>query len=81
MREKEEIDVEDKLLEFEGNASILPMYISPNELEPATEVIVCSAISGGADYENEMPRELTIIRKLLDGREYTAAYIQKTGNK
>ena len=81
MRKKEKIDVKDKLLEFEGEASILPLYISPNELEPATEVIVCSVISGGANYENEMPRELTLIRKMLDGREHTANYIQKTKEK
>ena len=75
--EEDELDFEiiDELLEFGNEASVLPMYVSKSEFEPASEVIVCSSISGGSDYVDDMPRELTIIRKLLNGREYKARYI------
>ena len=60
--------------------SVLPMRISktgdPNE--SLIETIICTAISGGADYVDEMPRKLTLLRKLANGKEYTAEYtIQK----
>jgi len=28
--------------------------------EPLDEAVICESISGGADYENEMPRRLTL---------------------
>lgn len=81
-KKKKKINVEDKLLEFEGEVPVLPMYISKDELKPATEVIVCSAISGGADYVDGMPKELTLVRKFLNGRQYTAQYeIRKGGQR
>ena len=75
--EEDELDFEivDELLEFGNEASVLPMYVSKSEFEPATEVIVCSSISGGSNDANKMPRELTITRKLLNGREYKARYM------
>ena len=78
---KNEVE-KDGLLEFEGKTSVLPMFISKGELKPATEVIVCSAISGGAKYMGNMPKELTLVRKLLGGKEYTARYeIKKSKGK
>lgn len=65
----------DELLEFEGKTSVLPMYASKSELEPATEVIVCSAVSGRAHYVNNMPKSLTLTRRLLSGEEYNARYV------
>ena len=38
------------------------------------EVIYAASISGGADYLNEMPRRLTLVRKFADGREIRAEY-------
>lgn len=81
MKDEKKIDVEDKLLEFDGETSVLPMYISKSGLGPATEVIVCSAISGGAKYKDGMPKELTLVRKLLNGKEYTAQYEIKKGGE
>ena len=77
MADRKELDYEicDDLLEFVSEVSILPMCVSESETEPATEVIVCSAISGGNDYVNDMPRELTITRKFLNGEEYKARYV------
>ena len=66
----------DELLEFVKDTSMLPVYLTG----PGTkivEVIVCLEISGGADYINNMPKELTLIRKCLDGRQYEAKYIQE----
>ena len=40
------------------------------------EAIICDSISGGAQYVNDMPRELSLIRKLRDGTEYRAKYVQ-----
>ncbi len=60
------------------NASVLPMQISEtgSDGEPLLEVIVCSSISGGARYKNNMPEELTLIRRLSDGTEYQMKYKQ-----
>ncbi len=66
----------DELLEFVKDTSMLPVYLTG----PGTkivEVIVCLEISGGADYINNMPKELTLIRKRSDGQQYTAKYIQE----
>lgn len=65
----------DELEEF-AQGSILPQRISENgeKDEPLLEVIICDGISGGADYINNMPRHLTLTRKLADGTEYSAEY-------
>lgn len=75
----EENEVKDKLLEFAEEASVLPMYIAEGDPDTtiSVEVIVCSEISGGADYVKEMPRELTLVRKFLNGEEYKARYVIK----
>ena len=66
----------DKLIEFGEKTSVLPMLISEtgDPDEPLTEIIVCSGISGGADCIHEMPRRLTLIRKLANGKEFKADY-------
>jgi hypothetical protein len=60
------------------NSSVLPMIISQNGLneEPILEAIVCDSISGRKDYENSMPRRLSLRRKLSNGEEYTTEYVQ-----
>ena len=68
--------MKDKVIEFEKNASVLPMHISKtgNPNEPLSEIIICTSISGGADFVDDMPKGLTLLRKLADGREYKAKY-------
>lgn len=73
MSESEEIILKDWL-----KASILPQIVTQNGLdnEPILEIIVCDSISGGAKYKNDMPKELTLVRKLKDGKEYRMRYKQ-----
>ena len=68
--------IQDELLEFAGEASVLPMYMSESETDPTTEVIVCTEISGGANFVDGMPKELTLVRKVLNGKEHKARYVQ-----
>lgn len=57
---------------------VLPMIVSKTGSpdEPISEVIICDSISGGADYRNEMPNNLTLRRTTAEGKEYTATYFQ-----
>lgn len=73
---EEEFD-EDNIEHFAAN-SLLPCVVSEfgGIDEPILEATVCSSISGGKCYENDMPKELTLIRRLADGTEYTARYTQ-----
>lgn len=59
--------------------SVLPLRVSKNGLkeESLEEVISCERISGSANYKDNMPRELILIRRLKDGTEYKATYVQK----
>ena len=61
------------------NASVLPVVVteSGKDEEPVVETIICDSMSGGADYRNNMPRMLTLVRKLADGTKYRRTYIQK----
>ena len=67
--------IRDELVEFAEKTSVLPMYIAGKQLEPTSEVIICSEISGGADFIAGMPKQLTLVRKLLNGKEYSARYV------
>ena len=60
---------------------LLPMKISPTgrKIEPLSEVIICDSMSGGANYKNNMPKELSLIRHLADGTEYRMRYTQDEG--
>lgn len=66
------------LKEPEKSESILPLIISITgaEDEPVEEIIFCDSISGGAKYNDNMPMELSLIRRLADGSEYRMRYIQ-----
>ena len=68
--------MKDKLIEFEKDASVLPMYISKtgNPNEPLTEILICTSISGGADFADEMPKRLTLLRKHANSQEHKAEY-------
>ena len=65
--------MEDKLIEFEKDVSILPMHIGSKN-EKLSEIIICTSISGGADFIDEMPKRLTLLRKLANGQKYKAEY-------
>lgn len=69
--------IQDELLEFAEDASVLPMYMSESDTDPTTEVIVCTEISGGANFVDGMPKELTLVRKVLNGEEHKAGYVIK----
>jgi hypothetical protein len=62
------------------NRGLLPMIVSETgeDSEPEIERIICSSISGGSDYINEMPREVSLHRIFADGRTISARYIQIT---
>lgn len=59
------------------NVGVLPMIISEtgSNDEPEIERIICSAISGGADYLNGMPKELVLERITAKSSTF-ARYIQ-----
>lgn len=67
----------DKLVEFEKATSILPLLVSDTGhlYEPLINVIVCSSIGGRTDSLSKLPKHLTLISKLADGKEYTADYL------
>jgi len=54
----------DRQIGSSADTGLLPMIVSEtgSDDEPETERIICSAISGGADYVNGMPRELSLER-------------------
>lgn len=63
-----------------SQAGVLPMVLtqSGDPGEPIEEAIICSHISGGYFYIDNMPVRLTLIRRLKDGTEYTASYVQSS---
>ena len=64
-----------KQLELEAkNNSLLPLIIEDSAKE-ITEIIICTSISGGKQYMNNMPKELSLQRILSNGKEYQANYI------
>lgn len=67
-----------KLDSPEQHRSMLPMYISETGAasEPVKEIIFCDSISGGAQYENDMPKSLTLVRQTDSGKIYRMRYVQ-----
>ncbi len=59
---------------------VLPMelYDQVQGAKKITEIITCTGISGGKDFVNDMPRTLTLLRLLADGKAYNANYCQIT---
>ncbi len=64
---------------IDDTGSVLPMIMSEHgeEGEPTVETIICDCISGGANYRDNMPQELSLLRTLEDGTEYRMRYVQK----
>lgn len=63
---------------FFAETSLIPMISSETGSvdEKIEEVIICESISGGTDYDNNMPEKLHLVRKTKDGEEYEMSYIQ-----
>lgn len=70
-------------LEQVAKSGLLPMRLSPtgSDGEELDEVLICASISGGACYNNDMPDDLTLVRKLKDGTTYTMKYVQEETEK
>ena len=72
---------EETIREFEmeqfAESGILPQRVSEtgDPEEPLSEVIICSAISGGADYVASMPRTVTLQRRGANGIIVTGSYV------
>lgn len=83
LEEAKPLKMRESLIEFERSSSVLPMHISKtgNPNEPLTEIIICTAISGGNDYVDEMPRRLILHRKLANEKEHVAVYLQEADNE
>ena len=71
---------EDTIREYEmekfAESGILPHLVSEtgDPEEPLSEVTICSAMSGGADEVGNMPRTITLMRRLADGTVYEMKY-------
>jgi hypothetical protein len=67
----------DRQIGSSADTGLLPMIVSEtgSDDEPEIERIICSAISGGADYVNGMPRELSL-QRIKGGKSVFARYIQ-----
>ena len=50
----------------------------PNDDEAVVEVLFADGVSGGADYVNDMPRAISMVRLTKDGQKFTARYEQVT---
>jgi hypothetical protein len=73
----------DRQIGSSADTGLLPMIVSETggDDEPEIERIICSSISGGADYVNGMPRELSLQRIRygdlhLGSAFFSARYVQ-----
>lgn len=58
-----------------AKGSLIPLKCADSDNE-IIDVIICTSMSGGANYENGMPKELTLNRKdYLNGKFYEANYV------
>lgn len=67
------------LEELAKGSSVLPLIVEYDQNE-VVEVIFCESISGGADYFEKLPSELTLVRVKKEGESLVksqAAYVQK----
>lgn len=67
----------DRQIGSSADTGLLPMIASEtgSDDEPEIERIICSSISGGADYVNGMPRELSL-QRIKGGKSVFARYTQ-----
>ena len=72
-KRKEMYELKEDLLEFEKDASVLPL-LTGNPNAPPSEIITCTSISGVPSFVDNMPIRLTLVRKLASGECYTAFY-------
>ena len=50
----------------------------PNDDEAVVEVLFADSVSGGANYVNDMPRTISLVRMTKDGHKFAARYKQIT---
>jgi hypothetical protein len=75
---EEETQISQNTFDKLARNSLLPEEICDNESNKTIEVIVCTSISGGARYIDNMPETLELERTLADGRKFKKRYIQVT---
>jgi len=69
-----ETESEDKLREFEKEASVLPLRLPNDSSAALTEITVATGMSGKVDFVEGLPRELTLVRRLSSGHEFCSRY-------
>jgi hypothetical protein len=58
------------------NSSILPLVMEDTNGKVESTLVV-SSISGGKNYENDMPKELTLVRRIcVEDKTYYMKYVQ-----
>ncbi len=58
-----------------AKGSLIPLKCSDSDNE-IVDVIICTSISGGAQYKNGMPKQISLNRKdFLNGKSYEANYV------
>lgn len=57
------------------NGSVIPAIIE-SEMGTISEIIIADAMSGGANYKNNMPVSVTLTRITSTGEKYTCNYLQ-----
>lgn len=61
-----------------AKTSVIPLIVyKESNPDDTIEVIVCSAVSGGANYNDKMPRTLELTRYLKNGSVYRRRYVQE----
>lgn len=58
--------------------SVLPMELEKDG--ETVEVLAVESISGGARYEDAMPKELSLVRHFRDGTSIRRTYVQRPSN-
>lgn len=71
--------MKNNILISQSLTGILPLIVTETgaDDEPIIETIICDSMSGGANYINNMPSTLSLIRTLADGTEHRAEYVHK----
>lgn len=72
---------EEQSLEEFASSGVLPELwsefgLADTKLDPLQGVLICDSISGGADYVDDMPKRLSLVRRDNEGNEYRAEYVQ-----
>lgn len=69
----------EEAVDFIRSTSVLPMIVMDEERKVPKELILCNSMSGKADYVDDMPREVSMLRVLPDGTKVEASYLLNMG--